>query len=349
MKCSKCGRQFAPGDLKCGDCGTPRSAIEPAFARAEQEYVKLRAQFDAGSLPPDQFKAAVEAQMVDHGGRYWMVGVDSGKWYAYDGANWQEADPPLATGSARASASTSASAAAAADRPRRPGGEMARRPLHFLWIADCSGSMATDGKIQALNNAIREAIPHMQTVARENPNAQVLVRALAFSDGARWHVAPATPVEDFRWTDLQAAGVTDMGRALRMVADELRIPPMTQRALPPVLVLISDGQPTDEFDDGLAALMREPWGMKAARVSIAIGADADLEVLQSFIGNTGLAPLQANNPESLVNHIKWVSTAVLKSASMPASQGSGAGMAGGNVPIPVPADNADTPAANDVW
>jgi hypothetical protein len=30
--------------------------------------------------------------------------------------------------------------------------------------------MQTDGKIQALNNAIREAIPHMQTAAEENPN-----------------------------------------------------------------------------------------------------------------------------------------------------------------------------------
>ncbi len=52
---------------------------------------------------------------------------------------------------------------------RRPGGELATRPLHFIWIADCSGSMDIDGKIQTLNNAIREAIPHMQSVADENP------------------------------------------------------------------------------------------------------------------------------------------------------------------------------------
>ena len=39
---------------------------------------------------------------------------------------------------------------------RRPGGELASRPLHFFWICDCSGSMQTDGKIQSLNNAIRE-------------------------------------------------------------------------------------------------------------------------------------------------------------------------------------------------
>jgi len=54
---------------------------------------------------------------------------------------------------------------------KRPGGEMTTRPLHFIWIVDCSGSMGVDGKIQSLNTAIREAIPHMQRVANENPNA----------------------------------------------------------------------------------------------------------------------------------------------------------------------------------
>ena len=38
---------------------------------------------------------------------------------------------------------------------KRPGGELATRPLHFIWIADCSGSMATDGKIQAQMNLIQ--------------------------------------------------------------------------------------------------------------------------------------------------------------------------------------------------
>ena len=122
----------------------------------------------------------------------------------------------------------------------RPGGELATRPLHFIWIADCSGSMAIDGKIQSLNTAIKEAIPNMQDVADENPNAQVLVRAVRFSDGAQWHVSHPTDIADFKWDDLQAGGVTSMGRALTLVADQLRIPPMTDRALPPVLVLISD-------------------------------------------------------------------------------------------------------------
>src|ERR1700730_6926746 len=90
----------------------------------------------------------------------------------------------------------------------RPGGELASRPLHFIWIADCSGSMA-NGKIQELNFAIHEAIPQMQRVANENTNANVLVRAIKFSSGAQWHISQPTPIAEFKWIDLTADGVTD--------------------------------------------------------------------------------------------------------------------------------------------
>jgi len=230
--------------------------------------------------------------------------------------------------------------------PKLPGGALARRPLHFIWMADCSGSMGHGGKIQSLNNAIREALPHMQQAAAENPNAEVMVRAVKFSNGASWHVARPVPVDQFRWDDLEADGVTDMGQALQLVAAQLDPSVMPQRALPPVLVLISDGKPTDDVSTGLRALMNQPWGTKAVRIAIAIGDDADLSVLQRFIGHPELEPLQANNAESLVKYIKWVSTAVLQSASSPASQTLQTEQRT-NVPLP-PVPDADLDV-DDVW
>ncbi len=129
----------------------------------------------------------------------------------------------------------------------RPGGELATRPLHFIWIADCSTSMKNSGKMDALNSAIRGAIPHMVRVAEENPNADVMVRAISFASGAKWHIEAPVHIDDFRWTDLDAHGVTDMGKAFTLLSEALKMPPMTDRALPPVLVLITDGQPTDDY------------------------------------------------------------------------------------------------------
>lgn len=187
---------------------------------------------------------------------------------------------------------------------------MSNRPLHFIWLVDCSGSMAYEGKIQALNNAVREAIPQMREAAGAQPQAQVLVRVISFADGAHWVEPEPTPVERFTWVNLKAEGLTDLGRALEMVADELKVPPMTTRALPPVLVLISDGQPTDEFQHGLDRLLSEPWGSRAVRIAIAIGRDADEGVLRRFIADPAIKPVQANNPEQLVRYIRWASTLI---------------------------------------
>ena len=200
---------------------------------------------------------------------------------------------------------------------KRPGGELASRPLHFIWAVDCSGSMYGD-KIGAVNHAIQSTIPDMADAAKENPNAQLLVRTLKFSTGASWVTTTPVPIEDFAWDDLDASGLTDLGKAFEMIAAQLTIPPMSERALPPVIVLLSDGQPTDNYKKSLDTLLHLPWGKKAVRIAIAIGQDADNEVLEQFTGNKELV-LQANNPQALVKMIKWASTAA-SMVSAPASR-----------------------------
>lgn len=188
---------------------------------------------------------------------------------------------------------------------------MARRQLHFVWILDVSGSMRADGKIQALNVAITEALPSLRAAAHGNMTADVMVRAVTFSTGAQWHSPDPTPVERFRWTPVEAGGFTDMGAALSLVAEGLQVPPMPERGLSPVLVLVSDGQPTDDFDAGLDQLLATSWGSRATRLSIAIGRDADRNVLQAFIGRGSVhKPVLANNPDAVISAIRWASTAV---------------------------------------
>ncbi len=229
--------------------------------------------------------------------------------------------------------------------PERPGGALAKRPLQFIWLVDCSGSMH-GRKIETLNLAIREAIKPMQDTADENPNADVLVRVITFSSGAQWHVSQPTEIHQFRWTDVRTGSVTDMGKALELLAEALKMENMPSRGLPPVLVLVSDGQPTDDFSQGLKSLMDQPWGQKAVRIAIAIGSDADLDVLQRFIGNNELKPLVATNVQDLVKQIKWASTIPLKAASNPASR---THASGANIPMPPPPANAPAALPGDVF
>jgi len=191
----------------------------------------------------------------------------------------------------------------------RPGGELANRPLHFIWILDCSSSMKGQ-KIESLNNAIREAIPAMQEAARTNSEAQVLIRTVTFSDAAEWHIKEPVPVEEFRWQNVSARGETHLGEALTLVAAELRVPPMERRALPPVLALVTDGQPTDDWQGGLNGLLKEEWGRAATRLAVAIGRDANYGVLQEFADKSKI--FSVDNTAALVERIEWVSRSVGK-------------------------------------
>ena len=239
---------------------------------------------------------------------------------------------------------------------KRPGGELASRPLHFIWIVDCSGSMWGE-KIGTVNHAIQSTIPEMVDAANNNPNAQLLVRTLKFSSGASWVTSNPVPIEQFAWDDLDADGLTDLGSAYELLAAQLTIPPMSDRALPPVLVLLSDGQPTDDYKQALDKLLRLPWGKKAVRIAISIGQDADDDVLEQFTGNRELV-LQANNPQALVKMIKWASTAA-SAVSAPASRPNEEGKKDtvgeqiqNNAPLMLDMDNIPNPAsidAEDVW
>lgn len=197
----------------------------------------------------------------------------------------------------------------------RPGAALARRPLHFFLVADCSGSMAAAGKMVALNTAIREVLPHLAETSSANPHAEVTVRAIGFSSGARWHVEQPTAPEDLVWQDLQAGGYTDLGAAIDLLAGALTVPPMEERALPPAIVLISDGMPTDDFTASMDALLELPWGRRAVRMAVAIGQDASYDTLARFIADPAIEPVTAANPEQLLMALRWATVHVAREAS----------------------------------
>jgi hypothetical protein len=119
--CSACGHELAVEARFCGACGTPRAAPPPAFQRAEEEFARLRAQYGAGALSAEQFSAAVEAQLVEHDGATWMLGVSSGKWFRHDGIQWRQTEPPAASVAAPPNlAAPSTAPPAAAPQPAAP-------------------------------------------------------------------------------------------------------------------------------------------------------------------------------------------------------------------------------------
>lgn len=192
-----------------------------------------------------------------------------------------------------------------------------RRALHLMLALDCSNSMRGE-KIKSLNYAMRAALPAMRNAAEDNPEADVFLRILRFGDVAAW-LGPAIALHEAQWHDLEAEGLTSLGGALTLLAQELTPERLSGRILPPIVILVSDGQPTDDYRAGFAAFEAAPLIRSgAARMAIAIGADVDRQILQRFMGEHGGPPLEARDAGELVNRMRWASSVTIQAASRPA-------------------------------
>jgi|HubBroStandDraft_4_1064222.scaffolds.fasta_scaffold22743_2 Mg-chelatase subunit ChlD len=205
---------------------------------------------------------------------------------------------------------------AAAGRTIMPGGGIARRPLHVIIMADCSGSMMHGGKIQALNFAIAEMLQQFAEWERTQASCQVLIRAIAFSATPEWHVPEPLPVGHVRWTPLQAVpkGRTNMAPAFRLAASVLTSDKLERRAFNPVLLLITDGMPTDpdDIDGALAELMSLRAGRDAMRLAVAIGQDAKSGTLTRFIADPAVPVLLASNVSDIADQLKLATLMVTR-------------------------------------
>ena len=90
------------------------------------------------------------------------------------------------------------------------------RPLPVILLADVSGSMGVDGKIDALNRAVAE----MQATfaEEEDERAEIHLAVVTFGGTAALHT-PLTPASDVRWTPMEADGRTPLGPALDIATD----------------------------------------------------------------------------------------------------------------------------------
>jgi uncharacterized protein YegL len=170
----------------------------------------------------------------------------------------------------------------------------------IIWIADCSGSMAHKGKIESLNNFIREAISHFVIATTSGAGIELRMRAVKYSDTAQWHQQRPRPVKDYKWQNVSAGGFSNLGAAFYFLVDRLTPFKDTPSALPPALILVSDGFASDSYRAGLELLLQEQPTRDALRLAVAIGADADERTLEEFIANPAKYPIRQTNPQAIV-------------------------------------------------
>ena len=183
-----------------------------------------------------------------------------------------------------------------------------RRTMTLFFLIDTSGSMEGN-KIGAVNDAVVNVLPMLNDISETNPDAEIKVAALEFSSGVNWLYDEPKLAKDFIWQDVTAGGLTSLGGACAELAAKLsRNGGFMQSAsgsFAPAIILLSDGGPTDNYEVGLAKLQSNNWFKSAIKIAIAIGDDADKDVLKQFTGNSE-AVITVHNIDALKQIIRVV-------------------------------------------
>jgi hypothetical protein len=65
------------------------------FREAEATFALLRAKFKEKKISPQEFADSLkQLRIKDDEGRFWVIGAQSGMWYAFENGEWIEAKPP---------------------------------------------------------------------------------------------------------------------------------------------------------------------------------------------------------------------------------------------------------------
>ena len=201
--------------------------------------------------------------------------------------------------------------------------EIPRKVLTLFYLVDTSGSMS-GSKIGALNTAVRETLPVIEEISKSNSTCKIKIAVLEFSSGCEWMYPTPKDVEDFEWVDLDAGGLTSMGEAYETLSDKLsQSHGFMQEAtgsFAPVMLLLSDGVPTDDAERGLQKLKANKWFDAGTKIAIAIGNETRTQALVDFTGNEE-AVLTVHTIDELKKLIRMVSVTASRVNSKSTSVG----------------------------
>jgi uncharacterized protein YegL len=201
--------------------------------------------------------------------------------------------------------------------------EIPRRTMILFFMIDTSGSMEGE-KIGAVNFSMKEVGRAVKEVADESTDAIIKIAVMEFSAGVRWVTSTGpVDVDKFNWIPLNVDGTTDLGAAFRELNGKLSSKGFMQSAtgsFAPVIFLMSDGDPTDDWQGGLQELKQNKWFQVAQKVAVAIGDDVNLDNLKEFTGNKELV-LKAGNAAMLKRMIKFVAVTSSRVASKSSAVG----------------------------
>lgn len=207
-----------------------------------------------------------------------------------------------------------------------------RRKMVMFFLLDASNSMNDNGKIDSLNETMRECVEYACELDTKQADVDIYIAALSFGVGAdgtecEWMCGEPEPVSRFEWKNITASGWTPLAKALNKLNDVMsrnRFLDTPSASLAPVITVISDGLPimpsemNRGFDDtpgvmrAVEELKNNAWFNAAIKVAISIGDDANENTLRCITGSekTVLKCYSKSRLDEIIKFIVLTSTMI---------------------------------------
>ncbi len=181
---------------------------------------------------------------------------------------------------------------------------MRRLPVYLL--LDTSGSMYGE-PIEAVKNGVQVLV----STLRSDPYAleTAYLSIITFNSSAQ-QVAPLTELSAFQEPSIDAGGCTALGEALSLLASKVdsevvKTTTEVKGDWKPLVFIMTDGEPTDNLNKGLAEFKKRKFGMV---VACAAGQGANTDTLKKI--TECVVQLDTADSATIKSFFKWVSASV---------------------------------------
>jgi uncharacterized protein YegL len=186
---------------------------------------------------------------------------------------------------------------------------MRRLPVYLL--LDTSGSMMGE-PIESVKSGVQTMI----SALRQDPYAleTAFLSIITFNSTAS-QLVPLTELTNFQTPNIEASGTTSLGEALTLLAQkaDLEVAKTTTEQKgdwKPIVFLMTDGMPTDDWQKGLKEFQSRKWGMV---VACAAGQSVDTTILKQI--TEVVVQLDTADSSSFKAFFKWVSASISTSSA----------------------------------